>query len=154
MRPEPEGAAMQILLGQSSGSLRIGRRRVAGGVVSLLLLAACQEQPTSPAASDGTTEQVTDFEVTPEGAAAARDAQIVGMHKLASVAARHEAAAGFSASAATPDNSPFHATYFGRTVLKTATSYTVYVNCVAPSTPVACWGSGTLAPLSVLQDIQ
>src|SRR3954454_2772817 len=100
MRARPEGAAMRMSLGQSSGSARMGRRRVVGAVVVSLILAACQEQPTSPAATDGSTEQVTDFEVTPEAVAAAQDARIVGMHKLATVAARHEAAANFSASAA------------------------------------------------------
>jgi hypothetical protein len=145
---------MRIARGQSSDFPRTGRRRIVVAVAVSLMLAACQEQPTSPAAGDGSTEQVTDFEVTPEGAAAAQDARIVGMHKLATVSARHEAAAGFSASAATLDNSPFDLTYFGGTVLKTATSYTVYVNCVTPSTPVTCWGSGTLSPLSVLQDMQ
>jgi hypothetical protein len=145
---------MRIARGQSSGFPRMGRRRVASAVLVSLLLAACQEQPTSPAASDGSTEQVTDFQVTPEGVAAAQDAKIVGMHKLATVAARHEAAAAFNASVATLDNSPFDLTYFGGTVLKAATSYTVYVNCITPSTPVTCWGSGTLSPLSLLQDMQ
>src|SRR3954453_19363084 len=81
MRARPEGASMRISLGQSSGSPRIGGGRGGGALFISFLLAACQEQPTSPATTDGTTEQVTDFEVTPEGMAAAQDARIGGSNR-------------------------------------------------------------------------
>jgi hypothetical protein len=143
---------MRFFRGRPSGILRISRGRVARAFMMSLAVTACQGEPTSPA-TNGADEPITDFVLTPDGTAAAQGAALLGSHQLATIELRQRAP-GFSASVAPTDNSPFDLTFFGGKVIKAATSYTVYVNCVSPSTPVTCWGSGTLSPLSFLQDLQ
>jgi hypothetical protein len=118
----------------------------------VMAAAACQEQPTSPATNDS-SEPVIDFELTPRGAAAAQNAKMVGTHKLATVVGRQQSATRLNARVGTADNSPFDLSYLGGKVLTAATSYAVYVNCVVPATPITCWGSGGLSPVTFLQDL-
>ena len=119
-------------------------RLVAGAAI---VLTACQDR-TAPIV-DASTEQPTEFTLTPEGALAAQSATIVGMHKLPIVSLRTVPQAAFSAPPTT--NSPFDLTFFGGPVLKSATSYNVYVNC--SGTAVDCWGSGGLSPRNFLIDL-
>ena len=119
-----------------------------------LSLAACQQdQPTSPAIADDGSDAMIDFTLTPEGAAVAKTAVLVGTHKLPTVPLRQEAHSRISASVGRVDNSPFDLTNFGGPVVKSATSYNVYINCIAPDTPATCWGNGTLGPTHFLKDL-
>jgi hypothetical protein len=118
------------------------------------VLTACQDQPpTSPDIADEGSDAVIEFELTPEGAAAARGAAMVGMHKLPTVPLRQQAMAQMSVSAVPVNNSPFDLTYFGGPLVTAATSYAVSVNCVAPQTPATCWGTGNVSPRTFLNDL-
>jgi hypothetical protein len=122
-------------------------------LLGLVSLAGCESQPTEPASRDDFSEEIVDFELTPEGASAAQGATMVGMHKLPTVALRARADEHFSASIAGLDNSPLDLTYFGGPVLTSATSYNVYVNCSLPLTPAQCWGTGDISPGTFLRDL-
>jgi hypothetical protein len=116
------------------------------------ILTGCQDDTTSPPPANDGVEQIIEFELTPEGAAAAKGAKMVGSHKLATIPLRQQAAVSFSATG-TADNSPFDLTYFGGPLVTGATNYTVYVNCVLPATPATCWGSGSQNPADFLRDL-
>jgi hypothetical protein len=123
-------------------------------VLGASVLVACENQPTTPMVNDQTgesTESIMDFELTPEGARDAQAAQVGGLHRLATVSSRMSPEAAFSASVGRVDNSPFDLTYFGGRVVKSATSYNVYVNC--PEGPAVCWGTGSLTPAHFLRDL-
>src|SRR5215208_4670991 len=122
-------------------------------VTGLVLTGCQQDQPTSPGIADAGGEEIIDFELTREGAAAAKTASLVGTHKLPTVALREQAMAKINASVGRVDNSPFDLTNYGGQVVKSARNYVVYVNCVSPETSVTCWGSGTLAPANFLRDL-
>ena len=107
-------------------------------------LAACSDQSTSPTPAIDNPDQTIEFEVTPDGAAQARDATMRGMHKLPTIPLRERITVAF-------DNSPLDMTYFGGQVVTHATNYAVAVNCVTPNTPATCWGNGTLSPKDFLQ---
>jgi hypothetical protein len=122
-------------------------------ITGLMLTACQQDQPTSPpAASDG-EETIIDFKLTPEGAAAAQRAAMIGTHKLPTLALRQETISKISASVGRIDNSPFDLTRFAGRVVRGATSYNIYVNCVSPDTPATCWGTGDLTPTTFLRDL-
>lgn len=116
------------------------------------ILTSCQDDTTSPAPANDKAEEVVEFELTPEGATAAKGAKMVGSHKLATIPLRQQAAVSFSATG-TADNSPFDLTYFGGPLVTAATNYTVYVNCRLPETPATCWGNGTQGPADFLRDL-
>ena len=122
-------------------------------IAGLTLTACQQDQPTSPGVADGGGEEIIDFELTADGATAAKTATMVGTHKLPTVQLREQAISKISASVSAVDNSPFDLTNYGGPVVKAARNYVVYVNCVSPETPVTCWGSGTLAPANFLRDL-
>ena len=143
---------MPINRGGSPRPVVRGLHAAALAFLAGLGLTACQDQSTNPSpAEDG--ESVIEFEVTPEGAAEARGATKRGMHKLPIISLRERSAEGFSASVAAVDNSPFDLTDFGGPVLTTAMSYVVAVNCISPSTPATCWGTGDLSPTTFLRDL-
>jgi hypothetical protein len=48
-------------------------------------------------------------------------------------------------------HSPFDLTYSGGPVVTHATEWNVYTNC--PAGPAACWGTGSLTPGTVIQDV-
>jgi hypothetical protein len=135
---------------------RTGRRAWNTAVLVALTglsLAGCQQdQPTTPTIADDTDASV-DVTVTPEDAAAARNAVMVGTHRLPTVELRQESMSNISASVAQVDNSPFDLTNFGGPVVKGATSYLVYVNCALPETPFTCWGNGTMSPTDFMKDL-
>ena len=116
------------------------------------LLAGCRDEATSPGSNDGDNTEVIEFELTPAGAAAAKDARIVGSHKLLTIPLRERAAISFSATG-TADNSPFDLSYFGGPLVTGATNYPVYVNCLWPETAATCWGDGTRGPADFLRDL-
>jgi hypothetical protein len=124
---------------------------VLGGVV----LTGCQDATTTSSAADDTSNEIVEFALTPEGAAAARGATMTASHKLPIIALRQQPDVKFSASVAgSADNSPFDLTNFGGKVLTGAMSYAVYVNCNLPNTPATCWGNGTtLAPGNFLRNL-
>ena len=121
--------------------MRILRAVHTAAIVTLsgVILTGCRDDATSPGAADDQTTEVIDFELTPEGAAAAKGARMVGSHKLATVTLRQRSLVSFNATGAA-DNSPFDLTHFGGPVLTAATNYAVYVNCISPETPATCWG--------------
>lgn len=117
-----------------------------------LLLAGCQGESTTPSgAGDDANVPPTEFTLTPAGAAAAKAATIVGMHKLGTLSTRSLVGPNFSADEGKKTNSPFDLTFFGGPVVKSATSFNVYVNCA--TTPAACWGTGALTPGTFLKDM-
>lgn len=120
--------------------------------LSGVVLTGCRDEATSPNVDNGTNTEIIEFELTPEGAAAARGAKMVGSHKLATIPLRQQSLVSFSATGP-GDNSPFDLTYFGGPVLTGATNYAVYVNCVLPETPATCWGNGTQGPADFLRDL-
>lgn len=122
-------------------------------VLGASALIACENQPTSMGSEEtgGSTESIMDFDLTSEGAYKAQRAQVGGVHRLATLSLRESSKASFSASVGRVDNSPFDLTYFGGKVIKSATSYNVYVNC--PQGPAVCWGTGTLTPATFLRDL-
>jgi hypothetical protein len=123
-------------------------------VLSGFGLTACQQdQPTSPTVGGESGDEIIDFTLTPEGAAAAQQAVVLGTHRLPTIPLRQEALSRISASVSRIDNSPFDLTRFGGPVVKAATSYNVYVNCSVVNAPVVCWGSGTLSPTTFLRDL-
>jgi hypothetical protein len=132
---------------RSSSRMMTGRLLTAG----ILALMACESQSTAPDVTQGPGEQLIEFELTSEGAEAARTASMVGLHKLPTVPLRNRTESSFSASLGQLDNSPFDLTYFGGRVVTSATSYNVYVNC--PEGPAACWGTGWLSPTTFLRDL-
>jgi hypothetical protein len=145
--PVPSSHSRQGVFMQSKRMLREYRRslwRLAGATI---VLAACQDR-TAPIV-DESPEQVTEFTLTPEGAVAAQGAKTVGMHKLPIVSLRTVAQAAFSAPPTT--NSPFDLTFFGGAVVKSATSYNVFVNCAGNA--AQCWGTGSRSPTTFLTDL-
>lgn len=124
-----------------------GRLLAIGALASL----ACSSQSTAPDIAQEGDEQLIEFDLTAEGAGAARMANLVGFHKLPTVPLRNRAESPFSASVAQMDNSPFDLTYFGGRVVSRATVYNVYVNC--PGTPASCWGTGMVGPTAFLNDL-
>ena len=78
---------------------------------------------------------------------------MVGTHGLPTIPLREQTLSRMNASVGRVDNSPFDLTYNGGPVIKAATNYVVYVNCVAPATPGTCWGNGTVAPANFLRDL-
>lgn len=116
-------------------------------------LTACRDEASSPNGGDDTGNEVVEFELTPEGAAAARGARMIGSHKLPTIPLRQPVDVQFNATVGQLDNSPFDLTYFGGRVLKSALSLSVYVNCNLPETPATCWGNGTLAPGIFLRNL-
>ncbi|HVQ45753.1 MAG TPA: hypothetical protein VMS62_02925 [Gemmatimonadales bacterium] len=125
------------------------------GALTALTLTACQQdQPTSPSNGSGTDgEAIIDFELTPAGAAAAKASMMVGTHGLPTIPLREQTLSRINASVGWVDNSPFDLSYSGGPVVKAATHYVIYVNCVAPETPGTCWGNGPLAPANFLRDL-
>lgn len=121
-------------------------RLLAGATV---FLAACQDR-TAPVVDDA-NDQVIEFALTPEGAAAARAAKMVGMHKLPIVSLRGVAQLAFRADTGPTINSPFDLTFFGGPVVTSATVINVYVNCAGGA--AVCWGGGTLSPKAFLSDL-
>jgi hypothetical protein len=148
-----QGAAMRIRVRRRLRDAVRAWDKAALLAITGFILAGCQDQPTSPVATDGAAEPIIDFELTPEGARAAEGADLVGMHKLATIPLRMESVRMLSAEVGTADNSPFDLTYFGGPVITGATSYNIYVNCVPPDEPATCWGTGTLAPGTFLRDL-
>ena len=134
--------------------MRIFQALHTAAIVTLsgVILTGCRDDATSPGAADDQTSEVIDFELTPEGAAAAKGARMVGSHKLATVTLRQQSLVSFNATGP-GDNSPFDLTHFGGPVLTGATNYTVYVNCVSPEAPATCWGNGTQGPADFLRDL-
>ena len=143
---------MRINPGRRTRNLVRALNTAAIVILSGFVLTACQDHATSPDVADDTSEEIIDFELTAEGAAAAEGATMHGAHKLATVALRQQSPS-FHLSGATTDNSPFDLTNFGGPVLTGAVSYNVYVNCVTPQTPATCWGNGTLSPGNFLRDL-
>jgi hypothetical protein len=123
--------------------------------LTTLTLTACQQdQPTSPSGGTGADgEEIIDFELTPAGEAAARASVLVGTHGLPTIPLREQTLSRINASVSRLDNSPFDLAYNGGPVVKAATHYVVYVNCVAPETPATCWGNGTLTPANFLRHL-
>jgi hypothetical protein len=136
---------------------RLHRYLNVGALAALttLTLTACQQdQPTSPSGGSGTDgEEIIDFELTPAGAAAAEASVLVGTHGLPTIPLREQTLSRINASVSRVDNSPFDLTYNGGPVIKAATHYVIYVNCVTPETPGTCWGNGTVAPANFLRDL-
>jgi hypothetical protein len=118
--------------------------------VLMFLMMGCNDQPAAPAGDEDADIPATEFTISAQAVAAARTARIVGLHRLATLSTR-SAASQFMADETRKVNSPFDLTYFGGQVLHAATSYNVYVNC--PTTPAACWGTGSLSPRNVLKDL-
>jgi len=118
-------------------------------------LSACQQDPytSPPAAGDSGDDAIIDFNLTAEGATLARQAAMVGTHKLPTLPLRQESMSRINASVGRIDNSPFDLTNFGGRVVRNATSYNVYVNCISPETPATCWGNGTASPTTFLRDL-
>lgn len=123
-------------------------RLLAIGAVALM---ACDSQSTAPGANQEPGEEEIAFELTEEGLAAAKAADMIGHHKLPTVALRHRGEAEMNMNVAQLDNSPFDLTYWGGPVVTSATSYAVYVNCRERA--AVCWGNGTLAPVDFLRDL-
>ncbi len=121
---------------------------VLGGVA----LTGCRDETTSPAIGGDTTNEMIEFELTAEGAAAARGAEMVGSHKLPTIPLRERSLVSFSATGSA-DNSPFDLTYFGGPLVRAATNYNVYVNCPFTLTPANCWGNGVQSPTDFLRDL-
>ncbi len=111
---------------------------------------ACQDQPAAPGADEDADVPPAEFTVTAEAQVAAKTARMIGFHPLGTLATR-SAAPRLMADETRTVNSPFDLTYFGGQVLHAATSYNVYVNC--PTTPAACWGTGSLSPRNVIKDL-
>jgi hypothetical protein len=122
-------------------------------ILSGFALTACRDEAATPNVADDTSDEIVEFELTPEGAAAAEGASMIGSHKLPTIPLRQRAEVQFNSTAGQIDNSPFDLTYFGGRVLTGALSYSVYVNCNLPQTPATCWGNGTLAPGNFLRNL-
>jgi hypothetical protein len=119
-----------------------------GGIV----LTGCRDDATSPGIGSGEDTGIIEFELTPEGEAAAKGAQLVGSHKLPTIPLRDRSLVSLN-STGTADNSPFDLTYFGGPLVTGATNYPVYVNCLWPETAATCWGNGTQGPADFLRDL-
>ncbi len=124
---------------------------VALAALSGFVLSACQDSATTPSPADDPTEEVMEFEATPEGVAEAQGATMKGLHKLPIIPLREKISVNFSVAGV--DNSPLDMSYFGGPLVTGATSLVVAVNCITPNTPATCWGNGTLSPTTYLKDL-
>lgn len=122
-------------------------------ILSGIVLTGCQDAATTPSVVDDTSNELVEFVLTPEGAAAASGATMTGSHKLPTISLRQRSEVEINATVGRLDNSPFDLTHFGGKVLTGAMSFAVYVNCELPNTPATCWGNGTLAPGNFLRNL-